>query len=64
VEELGESIPNDLFEVGDLVAVFGGLGCGACASEATSSHALGQSGPAYLKTAGLHSMSPSLLTGF
>ena len=31
VEELGESVPKGLFEVGDLVAVFGGWGCGACA---------------------------------
>jgi D-arabinose 1-dehydrogenase-like Zn-dependent alcohol dehydrogenase len=31
VEELGESIPKGLFEVDDLVAVFGGWGCGACA---------------------------------
>ncbi len=30
VEELGESVPAGLFEVGDLVAVFGGWGCGAC----------------------------------
>ncbi len=30
VEELGETVPKGLFEVGDLVAVFGGWGCGAC----------------------------------
>lgn len=30
VEELGESVPKGLFEVGDLVAVFGGWGCGIC----------------------------------
>lgn len=30
VEELGESVPKGLFEAGDLVAVFGGWGCGAC----------------------------------
>lgn len=30
VEELGESVPEGIFEVGDLVAVFGGWGCGVC----------------------------------
>ena len=30
VEELGESVPEGLFEIGDLVAVFGGWGCGVC----------------------------------
>jgi alcohol dehydrogenase, propanol-preferring len=30
VEELGESVPNGTFEVGELVAVFGGWGCGVC----------------------------------
>ncbi|MEM2141469.1 MAG: NAD(P)-dependent alcohol dehydrogenase [Nitrososphaera sp.] len=30
VEELGEDVPGGLFKVGDLVAVFGGWGCGVC----------------------------------
>lgn len=30
VEELGDSVPPGLFNPGDLVAVFGGWGCGAC----------------------------------
>ena len=30
VEEVGESVPKGLFERGDLVAVFGGWGCGVC----------------------------------
>lgn len=30
VEELGDSVPAGLFSIGDLVAVFGGWGCGAC----------------------------------
>lgn len=30
VEELGEDVPKNLFETGDLVAVFGGWGCGVC----------------------------------
>lgn len=30
VEELGEAVPKGVFEVGDLVAVFGGWGCGVC----------------------------------
>ena len=31
VEEVGDSVPQGLFKSGDLVAVFGGWGCGACA---------------------------------
>ncbi|MGN6559488.1 MAG: NAD(P)-dependent alcohol dehydrogenase [Candidatus Nitrosocosmicus sp.] len=30
VEETGNSVPSDLLEPGDLVAIFGGWGCGAC----------------------------------
>jgi propanol-preferring alcohol dehydrogenase len=30
VEEVGDSVPKDMFERGDLVAVFGGWGCGSC----------------------------------
>ena len=30
VDEVGESVPKGLFESGDLVAVFGGWGCGVC----------------------------------
>lgn len=30
VEQVGESVPKGLLERGDLVAVFGGWGCGAC----------------------------------
>jgi propanol-preferring alcohol dehydrogenase len=30
IEELGEAVPAGLFNSGDLVAVFGGWGCGAC----------------------------------
>jgi len=30
VEEIGDNVPEGLFEKGDLVAVFGGWGCGIC----------------------------------
>ncbi len=30
VEEIGDSVPKGMFERGDLVAVFGGWGCGSC----------------------------------
>lgn len=30
VEEMGSSVPHDIFQKGDLVAVFGGWGCGLC----------------------------------
>ena len=30
VEEIGDSVPLNLLEKGDLVVVFGGLGCGTC----------------------------------
>ena len=30
VEEVGSSVPDDIFQKGDLVAVFGGWGCGLC----------------------------------
>jgi len=30
VEELGNSVPKGIFDIGDLVAVFGGWGCGIC----------------------------------
>lgn len=30
VEEVGELVPEGMFERGDLVAVFGGWGCGSC----------------------------------
>ncbi|MEO9294297.1 MAG: NAD(P)-dependent alcohol dehydrogenase [Nitrososphaera sp.] len=32
VEEVGEHVPPGLFNPGDLVAIFGGWGCGACAT--------------------------------
>ena len=28
IEEVGSSVPDDIFQKGDLVAVFGGWGCG------------------------------------
>lgn len=30
IEEIGDSVPKGMFERGDLVAVFGGWGCGSC----------------------------------
>ncbi|MER5176356.1 MAG: alcohol dehydrogenase catalytic domain-containing protein [Candidatus Nitrosocosmicus sp.] len=30
VEETGKSVPTDLLQIGDLVVVFGGWGCGIC----------------------------------
>ena len=30
IEEIGDTVPRGLFEKGDLVAVFGGWGCGMC----------------------------------
>jgi propanol-preferring alcohol dehydrogenase len=30
IEEMGDTVPEGLFEKGDLVAVFGGWGCGVC----------------------------------
>ena len=30
VEELGDSVPEGVLDIGDLVAVFGGWGCGIC----------------------------------
>ena len=30
IEEIGDSVPQRFLNKGDLVAVFGGLGCGIC----------------------------------